>query len=66
MLFLSTQIFSFLHGSAKIVVIASEAPASGQFGEFYLFHCFCFGDISSFITVALISWLLLSFMVAFI
>lgn len=35
-------------------------------GKFYLFHCFCFGDISSFITVALISWLLLSFMVAFI
>lgn len=68
MLLLSTRFFSFLCGSAKIVVIASEASASIiQFsGEVLLISLFRFGDISSFPTVALISWLLLSFMVAFI
>lgn len=62
-----TQILSFLYGSTKIVVISSVAPASipSFLGKFYLFDCFALLTFPL-LLLALITWLLLAFIVALI
>lgn len=61
-----TLILCFLCGSTTIVVIASVAPASIRsfLGKFYLFDCFALLTLPL-LLLALISWLLLSFIMAF-
>lgn len=59
-----TEILTFLCGPTTNVVIASVASIHSFLGKFYLFDCFALLTFPL-LLMALISWLLLSFIMTF-